>query len=216
MKQKAQHCIFRNCAITTILMCCALLVGCITPRNNAQPPAEYDLGPTLRSQKQVQASASDVKANMVVIPRIKTHGVLNSRMIIYRFSNLQAYEPRAYTQSRWADEPGEMLRLRMQQIIGEKYPVILSSELAQKTSWILLASLEDFSQDFTAVDQSEGVVQLRVTLLHGGEVLGQKVFNVRSRAPTPDAAGGVMAISTGVDELLTELLSWLDSYIIKP
>lgn len=214
MKQEMQRRIFRNIAVVAIFMSSALLTGCITLRNDAQPPTEYDLGPGPRLP-QVSASALDVATNMVVIPRIKASSELNSRMIVYRFSNLQAYEPRAYTQSQWANEPSEMLRMRMQQVIGEKYPVVLSMELAQNTSWVLLASIEEFSQDFASLDQSEGVVQLRVTLMHDRQIVGQKVFRVSSPAPTPDAAGGVVAISTSVDMVLADVLLWIDNYIQK-
>lgn len=198
------------CRFALVLAVSFTVSGCFSGFNNPAPTV-YDLGPVTIVQE--NSSAEEVKDDMIIIPNIRARGIFNSKMIVYRLVYAQAYEPRTYAQSRWAADTTEMIRMQLQQVIGEKYPVTLTAELYESAKWVLWLSLEDFSQVFTTPDSSEGVIQIRCTLQHGNQIVGQRVFNARVPAPSPDAPGGVQALSQGVELVAFELFEWLDESI---
>ena len=210
MRFHTQNILYRLIFVLTISIVVPFTVsGCISPANNAANQTVYDLGPV--DYEQTTTVSKGLNGDMVIIPAIRTHGVLTGNTIVYRLVYAQLYEPRTYTQSRWAAEPTEMIRQQLQQVIGKKYPVTLTAELYEDADWVLWISLEEFSQNFTAVDRSESIVQLRCTLRYGNGVIGQKVFSARVPTESADASGAVKAFSTGVEQISLELFTWLDT-----
>ena len=73
--------------------------------------------------------------------------------------------------------------------------------------------LEEFSHVFSAPDTSVGLIRLRVTLLEvttaGEKLLGQRNVVVQRPAPSPDAAGGVRALTAATDAAIEEIDQWL-------
>jgi len=78
---------------------------------------------------------------------------------------------------------------------------------------VLRIELEEFSHVFETPAQSHGAVRLRATLLQntaaGERLLGQRSISVQRPAPTPDAPGGVRALSLASDAAAAEIASWL-------
>lgn len=189
-----------------------LLSGCLpTIRGPADEPFLYDLGalPVVTSGAGVQVHTE----NMIGIPEISARGAIDSTDIVYRFSNVQTHESRKYTQSRWVGTPAEMLRVRAQQYLGVEHVVVLSTELVARAEWSLLLSLEDFSQHFSSEQDSTGVVQVRAILTHNGTVFEQKIFRVERQAISADAPGAVQALADASDEVLRQMMVWVNERI---
>lgn len=74
--------------------------------------------------------------------------------------------------------------------------------------------LEEFSQLFDTPDKSSGVLRLRATVTQrgmAGEVLlAQRSVIVQQAAPTPDASGGVKALTAATDLAIQEIEVWLE------
>ena len=74
--------------------------------------------------------------------------------------------------------------------------------------------LEEFSQLFETPDKSSGVLRLRATLTQRGAagetLLAQRSFVVQQAAPTPDASGGVRALTGATDQAIQEIEVWLE------
>jgi cholesterol transport system auxiliary component len=73
--------------------------------------------------------------------------------------------------------------------------------------------LEEFSQLFESPQTSSGVLRLRVTLTQRGPalegLLAQRSFIARVSALTPDASGGVHALTTACDQIARDIEAWL-------
>ena len=78
---------------------------------------------------------------------------------------------------------------------------------------VLRLELEEFSQVFSAVDISVGLIRLRATLLEvtpsGEKLLGQRNLVVQRPAPSSYAIGGVRALTAATDAAVEELDQWL-------
>ncbi len=73
--------------------------------------------------------------------------------------------------------------------------------------------LEEFSQLFETPDKSSGVLRLRATVtqrgMAGESLLAQRSVIVQQTAPTPDASGGVKALTAATDLAIQEIEVWL-------
>ena len=78
---------------------------------------------------------------------------------------------------------------------------------------LLRLELEEFSHVFTTADTSAGVMRLRATLLEvtpaGEKLIGQRSVVVQRPATTPDAPGGVRALTAATDAAIEEIDQWL-------
>jgi cholesterol transport system auxiliary component len=78
---------------------------------------------------------------------------------------------------------------------------------------VLRIDLEEFTHFFESQGQSWGLLRLRATLTDntpaGEKLLAQRSFVVRRPAPTPDASGGVRALTAAVDAAADEIAQWL-------
>ena len=92
-------------------------------------------------------------------------------------------------------------------------------------SWRLMdtalqLALEEFSQVFASAQNSSGWVRVRATLIdpspQGNVLLAQQVFEVRQPATSANAAGGVQALSAGVDQVGQQLGAWLQTVLVAP
>ena len=191
---------------------CVGLVACAPIRPHSPQLVEYDFG-VVTEPARVASLTPASGGGVVFIPDVRVSGAIEGQLIVYRYANVQAHEPRTYTQSIWVQPPAEMLRIRAQQFLGQHYLVVLNPELASRSSWTLLFTLEDFSQHFSSDQESAGIVQLRATLVHNGAIVEQRLFQVVRPAVSADAAGAVQALSQATDETLGQVLSWLDRVI---
>ena len=84
----------------------------------------------------------------------------------------------------------------------------------------LRISLDEFTHYFDSASASTGLVRLRATLIRGtpggDRVLGQRVFTVRSPAPSADAPGGVKALIAASDAAVAEVVQWVDQLQQQP
>ncbi|KAA3651540.1 ABC-type transport auxiliary lipoprotein family protein [Denitromonas sp.] len=129
---------------------------------------------------------------------------LSSSAMQYRLVPQQPLERRAYTNSRWAGMPSEMVRIVAGRVI-EALPATNGSGCR------LRIDVDEFIQRFDTVDRSVGLIELRASLLapRTDAVLAHQAFAVEVPAPTADAAGGVVAMRAGVNRLTVEVGQWL-------
>jgi hypothetical protein len=77
----------------------------------------------------------------------------------------------------------------------------------------LRLELEEFSQLFDSPQQSTGLLVLRATLTQasptGEQLINQRSFTLQRPAPTPDAAGGVQALSEASEAVALEVGDWV-------
>jgi cholesterol transport system auxiliary component len=188
--------------ILGLLLGAAALAACgLPPRATA--PQHYDLGPAASSPGAAPAGRPALALHVQAGP------ALEGEAMIYRLAYADAHQVRAYSQSRWAAPPAELLRQRLRDGLGRDY-VVVPGDGADR---VLHVELEEFGQIFHTPVDSSGVLRLRASLLQrtaGGEQLrAQRAWLLRQPAPTPDAPGGVRALDAAGDELVQELSRWL-------
>ncbi|MDR0225713.1 MAG: PqiC family protein [Burkholderiaceae bacterium] len=142
-----------------------------------------------------------------------------STAMFYRLAYANGQELRPYLQARWTQPPALLLQQRLRGQLGAQRAVLLSNEgVAQPRSQgsvpaLLRVDIEEFSQVFDAPAASAAVVRLRATLVEqsgaADRLLGQRVFDVRTPAPSADAAGGARALTAASDQAIAEIDAWL-------
>lgn len=133
-------------------------------------------------------------------------GWMDGNAIYYRLAYAQSQRTDAYANSRWVESPVNLFDARLRnaaaargQVVGYPTPDVPS----------LHVELVDFSQVFDRPEASRGVVRLRATVTLARGVIDQRVVQADAPAPSPDAAGGVTALTQASDKAIGEVLDWV-------
>ena len=181
----------------------------------------YDFGPGLLSTPATtrQAPLPPIALDDVTTPG----GALDNMAVLYRLGYQDAQHLRPYAQSRWVMPPAQLVRQRLQDQLGQRRAVFAAGSGAAlyrnpnaqsaPLPLVLRLELEEFSHLFTAPDTSVGLIRLRVTLLEvmpaGEKLIGQRSVIAQRPATTPDAPGGVRALTLATDAAIEEIEQWL-------
>lgn len=196
-----------------LLACIVALAGCAGQHRPARPNV-YDFGPG-------RVSAPSVKAEDVlpplVIAAIEAHPSLDTPAILYRLGYADDQQLKAYALARWSMAPSQLLRQRLRERLGERRALFNMGEGGAPgvaTPLILRIQLEEFSHLFETPEQSSGLLRLRATVvtrttLTGEKLVAQRNVLVRRPAPSPDASGGVRALTAATDAAVQEIDQWL-------
>jgi cholesterol transport system auxiliary component len=206
------------CAVDTwskAIFCLVLigaLSGCGGLSKSGSPVAVYDLGPGV-----VQELPSNRMALLpaLVMAEVQAPTALDNLPVVYRLGYSDAQQLRLYAQARWSMPPAQLLRQRVRETLGQRRVVLNHSDgvLAPPGTLMLRLELEEFSQLFDSPASSSGVLRLRATLTQAqqGEdaPVAQRSFLLREAATSPDAAGGVRALTAAVDSAVLQLDQWV-------
>lgn len=180
------------------LLLCFLISGCFTAgkRGGDNAMAIYDFGPAparLLDSSRKQPLALEVRAPLW----------FDSQGIDYRLAYVDAARLREYGRARWAGPPAQMIQQRLMQQLE------LSMAGQGQTRCLLRVEITEFSQVFAAPASSAGVLQGRAVLLdQGRRQLAELALSIEQPAPSPDARGGVGALTATVGQLAADLLAW--------
>jgi ABC-type uncharacterized transport system auxiliary subunit len=173
------------------------LAGCYSggKRGGEQAPAIYDFGPP--ASRLSAATAGDLAIEVRAPIWFDTLG------IDYRLAYADAARLREYTLARWAGPPAQMI----QQRLAQKLPLIPAGQ--GRTRCVVRVEIDEFSQVFATPEASQGVLRGRYELLDRNrrKVVGRDI-DIAYDAPTPDARGGVAALTAAVDRLADDILAW--------
>jgi cholesterol transport system auxiliary component len=191
------------------------LAGCALPDKPTRP-ALFDFGPgTLTPQPTNRMAPLPALA----LAEIDANGLLDSTAVLYRLGYDDPHQLRPYALARWSMSPGQLIRQRLRETLGQRRAILNADEGASQTRrdgsipYVLRIELEEFSQHFQSPTQSAGVVRLRATLVDstpaGEQLLGQRTVLVQRPAPSADAPGGVRALAAATDAAVEEISQWL-------
>ncbi len=201
---------------TVLAAAMALLAGCSVLPQPPSQPARYDFGlaplAAAHTQRATRAPLALADVETTALPD-------GSTSMFYRLGYANGQELRSYQLARWSQPPVQLMQQRLRSQLGAQRAVLASSEsVAQPrvqgaVPTLLRVDIEEFSQVFDAPASSAGVVRLRATLVDqdgaADRLLGQKLFEVRSPAPTADAAGGAKALAAAADAAIAQIDAWL-------
>lgn len=199
------------------LLLLGLLAGCAGIVDKPVRSTLYDFGPG-----QVTAPApalAQTSLSALVLADVEAAGALDGSAVLYRLGYADDHQLRPYSQARWSAPPPQLVRQRLREQLGRDRVVLNPGEGAAlaRTGGLLPRALrielEEFSHFFQSPTESVGLLRLRATLLEniaGGEkLLAQRNVVIQRPAPTPDAQGGVRALTAAVDAAAAELKQWL-------
>ena len=183
-----------------------LLAGCSALPEKPVRPAVYDFGPGLVVKP---APAENLPA--LLLADIDAPAAVDGTAVLFRLAYADVQQLRPYAQARWSMPPAQLVRQRLRDQLSQQRMVLNPAE--GPAAFILRLELEEFTQVFEAPDRSVGLVRLRATLLEstGGRerLVAQRRFTVERPAPSPDAAGGVRALTAATDAAVDEIAQWL-------
>jgi cholesterol transport system auxiliary component len=193
-------------AAPALLLCCAFLAGCASIK---KPQAElFDMG--------LATAATNMPAlPPLALAEVNTPEWLDSPAIFYRFAYDSARQPRPYANSRWSMPPAQLFAQRFKSQMSQAGGTLLSASDGVTGIPVLHLDADEISQVFDAPEHSTGMVAMRLSVLDGRRLLGQKSFVRRVPAPSADAAGGVDAIAAASDAVIADMLQWLASLELR-
>ena len=195
-----------------------LLPGCSALPDKPQRASMYDFGP---GNLTAQPANRLAPLSPIAIDDITTSGgALDNMAVLYRLAYQDAQLLRPYTLARWSMPPAQLVRQRLKETFSQRRTVFGAGDSAALNRSqnavlprLLRLELEEFSHVFTTADTSAGVMRLRATLLEvtpaGEKLIGQRSVVVQRPATTPDAPGGVRALTAATDAAIEEIDQWL-------
>ena len=222
-KQRICHSLKVQEALSATCGCCARLLvsglllaacfsGCALVDKPSRPMV-YDFGPGAPGAPVAKAADS---LGVLALSEVEADSALDDKAVLYRLVYTDAQQLLPYAQARWSMAPAQLVRQRLREVLGLRRTVLSPGDgnlTGSKPVMVLRVQLEEFSQLFDAPGQSSGLVRLRATLVQGSpggdRLLGQRSFAVQRPAPTPDARGGVRALTAATDTAVEEIEQWL-------
>jgi cholesterol transport system auxiliary component len=194
----------RSTAWVVVLATMMVAAGCALRPAATPPAAVYDLGAPPGGGRPT-APTPHLRVADVTAPAWLQGAGINYRL---RFSDPWRLE--RYRDSRWVAPPAALLTERLR----ERLASACTADTTERPP-LLVASLEDFEQVFTAPDKSDVVLRLRATLVSSapGAVTHARSWSIERPAPTPDARGAVRGLAQAVNEASTQVAAWAASLL---
>ncbi|WP_295543061.1 ABC-type transport auxiliary lipoprotein family protein [uncultured Pseudacidovorax sp.] len=194
------------------------LAACSALPDKPQRSTSYDFGPGPLAAAMPAAPAAALLP--ITLADLDTSASrLEGTALNYRLGYEDAQALRPYASARWTQPPLQLFRQRLRDALAQQRTVLGTLEAGNlardgRSSEVLRISLDEFSHYFASPTASSGLVRVRATLLAlsptGERVLGQRVFVVQRPAATADAAGGAAALASASDELIGQMVRWVD------
>ena len=206
-----------------VLALAVVLTACSALPDKPVRPVLYDFGPGVVSATPVPAGPP---LPALALDDITTSGgALDNTALLYRLVYQDVQQLRPYALARWSNPPAQLVRQRLREHLSLRRPVFnaregvainraqTSADTAVVLPLRLRLELEEFSHLFTAPETSVGVIRLRATLVEvttaGEKLVAQRSVVVQRPAPSPDAPGGVRALTEATDGAIEALDNWL-------
>lgn len=225
---------YQTCARGLFVLGIAVLAGCSLPRP-ANTPVVVDFGP---GPLHTQASTRVANLPPLELANVHTSVALNSTAVWYRLAYADVQQLKPYTLARWSMPPAQLIGQHLRSHLGQRRAVVSPGDItlarpARAAASAAVATpplataptqpqailnlhleLEEFSQVFQTASQSYGLLRLRATATQrsaaGETLLAQRSFTAKETAPTPDASGGVRALTQATDQAVAEIELWLE------
>jgi cholesterol transport system auxiliary component len=170
-------------------------------------PVSYDFGAMPVASGPVKFRQS------LLVQDIAAPNWMDSPAIFYRLAFRDAARPQAYSGSRWVMPPAILVTNRLRQKMAAASGGVVVPADGIRTSNVLRLEVEDFVQVFDAPGQSRAVVRLRASLLGNRALIAQRTFTIEQPSATPDAEGGVKALTAASEQAIDQIVDWTASQI---
>ena len=198
----------KNTGTTVFLL---MLLSACSSTPVAQQSQQYDFGPltTTASVPPNQGKLQISIAELTVPP------ALDSNAMLYRLQYDNVQQLKAYSLHRWSMPPAQLLAQRLKAVLVSQGADVLANTDGAANLPILRLEVDEFSQIFTATNQSNAQISLRASLIKGHKLIAQKSFQQKVAANTADAPGGARAMREAADASIAEIQAWIMSLPMK-
>lgn len=189
-----------------------LLSGCTIFPKPDTTIATYNFIADTSSKTSVSDQQITKNGKKILVSHVSAPLWLDTKAIHYRLAYHNALQTYAYAHSRWSAPPAFLLTQHIKQKIAADthYLVIKDSGMAIPDNE-LHVELEEFSHIFDTLVDSHVVIRFRASLVSNTHRLHtQKTFTAKQAAQSADAAGAVKAFSIASNQLISELIYWLN------
>jgi cholesterol transport system auxiliary component len=186
-------------ALTVAVAAAAALAlsACGVGGRQAAPASQFDLGP------EPGGALSGTPRGPIAFS-FGAAPMLNDTGVIWRIGD--SPEPHSYATYRWAVSPAQLVRQRLMDRLSHDGPVLSADGGGLP---VLQVTLTRFEQDYSANgSSSEGQVVMRVLLTNGAKVESAQ-FARSVPATAQDAAAGVVALRSAVDQASDQIAAWI-------
>jgi cholesterol transport system auxiliary component len=190
--------------LVAVLLALGVLMGCgaIFGRDSTVSIQTY----VFRPRKFQQMPDAPTELVLLVQP-VSSIGYESRRMSYTR----RAYEQTFYAFSQWMDTPPRMLEPLVVQAMETSglFAAVVDATSSVPVHLRLNLDLLLLQHEFQT-QPSEGhlVVRAQINDVQRNRILGTRVFEVRSPAPSEDAYGGALAVNLAIEILLRDLVLW--------
>jgi cholesterol transport system auxiliary component len=169
----------------------ALLLGACASPGGSEPAARlYDLGYETPPAKIFGARIGQVRAN----------APFDGTEMQYRLAYRDKAELFAFSQSRWAASPAELVRKRF----------VRTLEPAPGSRCVLDVEVNELSQVFSAREASEALLELRALLADGSGRVAERTVRVSRSNAGANAAHGAAAMAQAADDAISQVAAWIE------
>ncbi|MCP5244690.1 MAG: membrane integrity-associated transporter subunit PqiC [Burkholderiales bacterium] len=194
-----------------------LLSGCtIFPKPNTTVATFNFIADTSAKNNQLDQPAAK-SGKKILITHTTAPLWLDTQAIYYRLAYHNPFQSYAYSNSRWSSPPAFLLTQQIKQKIAAdtNHLIIKDSSMAIVENELHI-ELEDFSHIFDTLTDSRVVIRFQASLVNNSHrLIAQKVFSAQQMAQSPDATGAVNAFSIASNQLMDELIQWLNIELSK-
>lgn len=183
------------------LLSVALLAACSAGGGTRGEVVRFDFGP-------LPAAAPAARlAKPLLVQDVAVPAALDTADLRYRLAYQDGARPQAYAGTRWAMPVSQLVTQRLRERLAAAGTVLSPSD-GVRAPHSLRVELEEFAQVFDAPERSRAVLRARVTLLGNRALVAQRSFALERAAASPDAEGGLRALTALTDEWIGQVLEW--------
>ncbi|MBI1772864.1 MAG: membrane integrity-associated transporter subunit PqiC [Burkholderiales bacterium] len=197
----------RNTGTTVFLL---MLLSACSSTPVAQQSQQYDFGP-LTTNASVQPNQGKLQLS---IAEVTIPPALDSNAMLYRLQYDNVQQLKAYSLHRWSMPPAQLLAQRLKSVLVAQGADVLANTDGANLP-ILRLEIDEFSQIFTAANQSNAQINLRASVIKGHKLIAQKSFQQKVATSTADAPGGARAMREAADASIAEIQTWIMSLQLK-
>lgn len=182
----------RSFSLYAIMILASLLISACGGLGKAKPAAAmYDFG---------LANSAPSYSSLLPVDAVTSPQALHHQHIRYRLAYDNPSQVLAYAESRWTAPPAELMNQMVHASMGT--PTLNGCHVA--------IQLTVFDHVFDSPANSHGLVQMQATVMakKSRHEVGRKRFQHSLQASSPDARGGVSALSQAAQAGLDEVFAW--------
>ena len=207
--QKFRYTLNMLIGTSLLLLLLLLLSACAS----SEIQRSYDFGSDFGSNIAPPPANQQLTTLKLNLADIQVPMSLDGSAMLYRLLYDHPQELRAYANSRWSMPPAQLLKQRIIARINQEGGAVSSSADGIAGLPTLRIDLEEFTQHFPTPTHSQVQLRWRASLINNKKLIAQKVFNAQLNTTSADAAGAARAMPQVSDQLITELITWLQTQL---